>query len=859
METVEDRLTADSTDEALATVALGSIEVAEKHALLDTSETSGDEVAPETTSEDGTPEKNAADIIEEVKAMFQSEEMVVPTATDFAEELTEKDPMDDLPPEEILQNVLSDLAERYEYNMCCLDQPEENSEAAEDHAESYEDSVDSVTLPEQQSGTTDRFVPEADEKLEESPQGTTLQDETGMDKISVDILETSKQMEHTVTTATVVEASEEVLPYKNNTTEEISSYTTSPSEIEKSALPHNHEKLEQLKHTVTKTATTITATATTTTLVQATEEVPPDTVKKLEQRHTNVILHMEQVGKTAENSFLDTSKKIEDEVAPETASKVENAEKNATDIIEEVKAKLQSEAMVLKTAVDFVEESADKDPMNDVPPEEILQNVLLDLAGRFEDNMDYVTLPEQQNVSEEAFTDTVERLEECYTNETLNMEQVSRTTEDGFIDISEKIEDEVAPETTPEGETAEKNAADIIQEVKAKLQSEAMVLKTATDLVEESADNDPMADLLPEEILQSVLSDLAVRNEDNMDYVTLPEQQNASEEVFTDTIERPEECHTNTTTLHTDENTEPRKGEKAMKKTSTATPPDVASKRTATDILKKTEGKPSCEIPSPDENVEAPPTDEVQNTMDQITPETSQNKTSENSGNKSAIVKPPDDTLQNITVDDVNHNAEKEAIPSNETTDKVSTHIEEKVPDMAQRETQVFKETTKNAPTEIHEKVLATIQEETQLSNKTTENAPTEMVDASPNKAQLSKTTKNAHTEIAQKVADTADTQTTQPESSVEKPRRRVSIETRPMKRRVTITLNDYSHIKLLWQGESNGSDVFVCGSWDGWSRSYKLNRGEYSVTLSLPVGMHEYKFQIGNSWFHDKTKARSF
>ncbi|XP_078665854.1 uncharacterized protein LOC144908192 [Branchiostoma floridae x Branchiostoma belcheri] len=73
--------------------------------------------------------------------------------------------------------------------------------------------------------------------------------------------------------------------------------------------------------------------------------------------------------------------------------------------------------------------------------------------------------------------------------------------------------------------------------------------------------------------------------------------------------------------------------------------------------------------------------------------------------------------------------------------------------------------------------------------------------------------------------------------------------------RRVKITLHDCSHIKLLWHGETGG-DVFLQGSWDGWTQSHKLKKGDYSVTLKLPVGLHEYKFRIGNSWFHDKAKT---
>ncbi|CAH1247575.1 PRKAB2 [Branchiostoma lanceolatum] len=86
------------------------------------SETTDAQASDEPTGEGETAEKNVIDIIQEVKVKLQSESMFVPTAADFAEESADKDPIDDLPPEEILQNILSDLAERTEDNI--YSQPE---------------------------------------------------------------------------------------------------------------------------------------------------------------------------------------------------------------------------------------------------------------------------------------------------------------------------------------------------------------------------------------------------------------------------------------------------------------------------------------------------------------------------------------------------------------------------------------------------------------------------------------------------------------------------------------------------------------------------------------------------------------
>ncbi|XP_066269147.1 uncharacterized protein [Branchiostoma lanceolatum] len=67
----------------------------------------------------------------------------------------------------------------------------------------------------------------------------------------------------------------------------------------------------------------------------------------------------------------------------------------------------------------------------------------------------------------------------------------------------------------------------------------------------------------------------------------------------------------------------------------------------------------------------------------------------------------------------------------------------------------------------------------------------------------------------------------------------------------------DCPPVKLVWCGDISG-EVGVMGSWDDWSKVWKLNRsgnGEYSVALRIPCGQHEYKFRVNDNWFHDATK----
>lgn len=52
------------------------------------------------------------------------------------------------------------------------------------------------------------------------------------------------------------------------------------------------------------------------------------------------------------------------------------------------------------------------------------------------------------------------------------------------------------------------------------------------------------------------------------------------------------------------------------------------------------------------------------------------------------------------------------------------------------------------------------------------------------------------------------------------------------------------------------GKKIFVAGTFNGWqpkkTRLKDNDTGEYSVALKLPVGRHEYKFVVEDSWCAD-------
>ncbi|CAH1247573.1 PRKAB2 [Branchiostoma lanceolatum] len=64
--------------------------------------------------------------------------------------------------------------------------------------------------------------------------------------------------------------------------------------------------------------------------------------------------------------------------------------------------------------------------------------------------------------------------------------------------------------------------------------------------------------------------------------------------------------------------------------------------------------------------------------------------------------------------------------------------------------------------------------------------------------------------------------------------------------------------VKFTLKGKTSG-EVFVLGSWDGWSQKTKLEESEdtleNSAWMTLPCGYYEYKFKINDHWIHDKTQ----
>jgi 1,4-alpha-glucan branching enzyme len=52
------------------------------------------------------------------------------------------------------------------------------------------------------------------------------------------------------------------------------------------------------------------------------------------------------------------------------------------------------------------------------------------------------------------------------------------------------------------------------------------------------------------------------------------------------------------------------------------------------------------------------------------------------------------------------------------------------------------------------------------------------------------------------------------------------------------------------------GKDVFIAGTFNAWqpgkTRLTENSAGEYSVTLQLPGGRHEYKFVVDDVWHTD-------
>lgn len=61
--------------------------------------------------------------------------------------------------------------------------------------------------------------------------------------------------------------------------------------------------------------------------------------------------------------------------------------------------------------------------------------------------------------------------------------------------------------------------------------------------------------------------------------------------------------------------------------------------------------------------------------------------------------------------------------------------------------------------------------------------------------------------------------------------------------------------IVLTFSGQP-GQEVFVAGTFNGWDTQSKRMRetraGEFSITMMLPIGEHEYKFFSDGVWYED-------
>ncbi len=65
----------------------------------------------------------------------------------------------------------------------------------------------------------------------------------------------------------------------------------------------------------------------------------------------------------------------------------------------------------------------------------------------------------------------------------------------------------------------------------------------------------------------------------------------------------------------------------------------------------------------------------------------------------------------------------------------------------------------------------------------------------------------------------------------------------------------EYKKVTFSFEDDP-GKNIFVAGSFNGWqpnkTRLKGNDTGEYSVTLKLPAGRHEYKFVVEDRWCVD-------
>ncbi len=62
--------------------------------------------------------------------------------------------------------------------------------------------------------------------------------------------------------------------------------------------------------------------------------------------------------------------------------------------------------------------------------------------------------------------------------------------------------------------------------------------------------------------------------------------------------------------------------------------------------------------------------------------------------------------------------------------------------------------------------------------------------------------------------------------------------------------------VSITWTHD--GHMVFVTGAWDNWSTKTPLHRtgpaDPFTAVLSMPVGVHQYKYIVDGNWMHNKS-----
>ncbi|XP_035659319.1 uncharacterized protein LOC118404356 [Branchiostoma floridae] len=218
-----------------------------------------------------------------------------------------------------------------------------------------------------------------------------------------------------------------------------------------------------------------------------------------------------------------------------------------------------------------------------------------------------------------------------------------------------------------------------------------------------------------------------------------------------------------------------------------------------------------------------------------------------------------------IVVDELEDEATPHASVQHESVEEVIQHADEILEEISITETTT--DETIVATQGIAYKVQDTCVIETTPSDKTTENGNEMLKESSTTEAPLDETVMTTE-DVVDNLQDTATGEAPSSENTVKIADIKMVEQMEDMTAtEASSTLEERvkdvapavggTEVKLVWKGESRGV-LYVQGSWDGWRQAHKLTKSEgevQSVTLTLPVGLHEYKFRTGNNWFHDETK----